>query len=85
MKTLEILKTIKEHLQASDIDEAGREAEMILSHCIGTDRVYLYRDNPLLSEETAAKIHACVRRRSEREDCVPSICEDKTASFLTYI
>ena len=46
MNALEKVRKVRESLESSGIEDADREAEMIVSHCLGTDRIYLYRDNP---------------------------------------
>jgi len=67
MNALDLLRKTKEALAISGIDNAVREAELIVSSCLGTDRVVLYRDNPPISRDDVAKIEEHVRRRSKSE------------------
>ena len=39
----------------------------LLSHCLGIERVILYRDNPGISDEMNAQIDALLKRRTGRE------------------
>ncbi len=67
MNSLDKLRKARELLERSDIDDAGREAELIISHCLEIDRVTIYRDNPGISEECISKIDEFLKRRSKRE------------------
>jgi release factor glutamine methyltransferase len=67
MNALDMLKRTKEALAMSGIDDASREAELIVSFCLGADRAILYRDNPRVSRENALKIEEYLQRRSNRE------------------
>jgi release factor glutamine methyltransferase len=67
MKALDKLRVTRELLKSFGITDAEREAEIIVSHCLGTDRVILYRDNPLIHEEADSKIDEYLKRRSLRE------------------
>ncbi len=67
IKALDMLRKTTESLAGSGISDAGREAELIVSSCLGTDRVVLYRDNPPVSPDDAARIEAYSGRRSKRE------------------
>ena len=67
MNALDILRKTKEALAMSGIGNAEREAELIVSFCLGTDRAMLYRDNPLVSRENDLKIEGYKKRRSNRE------------------
>jgi len=62
-----MLRKIKEALTMSGIDNAAREAELIVSFCLGTDRAILYRDNPPVSRDNTLKIEEYLKRRSNRE------------------
>ncbi len=46
MTALEKLRNVREFLTGLGIDDANREAELIISHCLGVDRVVLYKDRP---------------------------------------
>ncbi|MEW6675329.1 MAG: peptide chain release factor N(5)-glutamine methyltransferase [Nitrospirota bacterium] len=67
MNSLNKLRETTEFLKRSGVDDAVREAEMIISHCFGIDRTALYRDNPQISEEELTKIDGFLKRRSKRE------------------
>jgi release factor glutamine methyltransferase len=67
MKALELLRTAKESLERSSIEDASREAETIIAHCLKTVRATLYRDNPEIPEDLATKINSLVKRRATRE------------------
>jgi len=67
MKALELIITVKESLERSGIEDAVREAETIIAHCLATDRVTLFRDNPQIPRDVATKIDSLVERRAKRE------------------
>jgi len=67
MKALDLLRTTKECLEQSSIEDAVREAETIIAHCLTTDRTTLYRDNPQIPRDLAMKIDSIVERRTKRE------------------
>jgi release factor glutamine methyltransferase len=67
MRALDILREATEFLNRYDIEDANREAEIIVSHCLGTDRTVLYRDNPEIREEEIERIDELLKRRSKRE------------------
>lgn len=67
MKALESLRTAKESLERSSIEDAAKEAETIIAHCLKTDRATLYRDNPQIPGGPAAEIDSLVKRRATRE------------------
>jgi len=67
MKALDKLREATEFLNRYGIEDANREAEIIISHCLGTDRTVLYRDNPKIREEEIERIDEFLKRRSKRE------------------
>lgn len=67
MKALELLRTVKELLERSGIEDAIKEAEIIIAHCLSIDRLTLYRDNPRISKGLTKKIDSLVKRREKRE------------------
>ena len=67
MTALEKLRNVKEFLTGLGIDDANREAELIISHCLGVDRVILYKDNPDVPRDTILEIDRFLRRREKRE------------------
>lgn len=67
MNSLDKLREATEFLKRSGIDDAVREAELIVSHCLGIERVTIYRDNPQILEEELTRIDGFLKRRSKRE------------------
>jgi len=67
MNSLEKVRKVKESLESSGIGDAHREAELIVAHCLGTDRMTLYKDNPPIPDTVLQEIDEFVRRRSGRE------------------
>ncbi|MEW6001305.1 MAG: peptide chain release factor N(5)-glutamine methyltransferase [Nitrospirota bacterium] len=67
MKVLDKLKEATEFLKSYGIDEAGRDAELIISRCLEVDRMVFYRDNPTIPELYNAQIDEFLKRRSRRE------------------
>jgi len=67
MKALDKLKEAIKFLEESGIEDAGREAETIIVHCLETDRTALLRDNPGIIKNVIEKIDECLERRSKRE------------------
>jgi release factor glutamine methyltransferase len=67
MTALDKLRKAREFLERSGIDDAGREAELVISHCLVTDRATLYRDNPRIPEDLISKIDGFLKKRAKRE------------------
>jgi release factor glutamine methyltransferase len=67
MKALDKLREAKELLEQYGIEDANREAEIIITHCLGIDRTVLYRDNIEISKEELERIDEFLKRRSKRE------------------
>jgi release factor glutamine methyltransferase len=67
MRALDILREATEFLNRYGIEDAGRDAEIIVSHCIGINRTVLYRDNPEIREGEIKRIDELLKRRSKRE------------------
>jgi release factor glutamine methyltransferase len=67
MNTLEKVRHIAEVLKSAGIDDPVREAELLLSHCLGIDRISIYRDNPPLSHDALSALDRYVQRRAGRE------------------
>lgn len=67
MKALEKLSSSSDMLESFGIEDARREAELMLAYCMEIDRVSLYRDNPLLPESILRKIDEIMQRRKQRE------------------
>ncbi|HCC68545.1 MAG TPA: peptide chain release factor N(5)-glutamine methyltransferase [Nitrospiraceae bacterium] len=54
-------------LKKFGIENAGKEAETLITHALGIDRVRLYRDNPELDEFQIKAIEALLKRRLKHE------------------
>ena len=67
MQLIERVKVVKEALEKAGIEDAYREAELIVSHALGTDRATLYRDSRPIPDDSVLKIDEIVRRRVTRE------------------
>jgi release factor glutamine methyltransferase len=67
MNALKQLRVVRDLFELSGIENADREAELICSHCLGIERLQLYKDNPELSVNTLSAIDECVKRRIKRE------------------
>src|SRR4030043_1819152 len=67
MRALDKLREATEFLKQYGIEDADREAEIIVSHCIGINRTVLYRDNPVINKGQLEKIDKFLKRRSKRE------------------
>jgi len=67
MNAIDKLKEAKVVLFNAGIENPERDAESVLAHCLGIERVMLYRDNPDISDEMNAQIDALLTRRTGRE------------------
>ncbi len=67
MRSLTKINKIKNILQNHGIDNASREAELIVSFCLKKDRIILYRDNPDILPEVEKCIDNIISRRVKRE------------------
>jgi len=67
MRVLDKLKEATDFLKRYAIEDASKEAEIILIHCLGTDRTAFFRDNPKIHEKELEKIDEFLVRRSKRE------------------
>jgi release factor glutamine methyltransferase len=67
MKALDKLRKTLQALENAGIDNPGREAELIISHCLGIDRVAVYKDNPGIDEYMNSEIDEFLGRRAKRE------------------
>ncbi len=67
MNTLEKLRESTGFLKGFGVDDAVREAELIISYCLEIDRIALYRDNLQIQEEKLRNINGLLKRRSKRE------------------
>jgi release factor glutamine methyltransferase len=67
MTALDALKDATRFLQKYGVEDAAREAETIVVHCLGTDRAAFFRDNPDITKDVIKKIYAFLKRRAKRE------------------
>jgi len=67
MRALETLQSARELLEISGLNDADREAELIVSHCLGIDRLHLYKEDPDIPENILLQIYEYLRRRAARE------------------
>jgi release factor glutamine methyltransferase len=67
MKALDKIREAMELLKQYGIEDANRESEIIITHCLGIDRTVLYRDNIEISKEELEKIDEFLKMRSKRE------------------
>jgi release factor glutamine methyltransferase len=67
MRVLAKIHSVKMQLQTAGINDAERDAELIASSCLGMNRTFFYRDNPIIPADIAAEIDAKVQRRLKRE------------------
>jgi release factor glutamine methyltransferase len=67
MRAFDKLKEAAGVLKRYGIENAERDAEIILIHCLETDRSTFFRDNPIICKEELGKIDDSLRRRSKRE------------------
>lgn len=67
MRALEGLREVSTFLEKHEIADSLKEAEVIITECIGIERVTLYRDNPPLSAVQRGEISSILKRRQVRE------------------
>lgn len=67
MKAFDALTEISRSLNACMTGDALKESEMILTRCLGIDRVTMYRDNPALTSPQMDKMGLLIKRRLKRE------------------
>ena len=67
MTAIDKLKEVTAFLKSQGIEDAHKESEIIITHCLGIDKAVLYRDNPVLSEKNVKDIDSVLQRRARRE------------------
>jgi len=67
MRLLDVLRKSTESLEAAGIDDALPDAEMIVLHALGMERLDVYVNNPETGKADAAKIRRLIRRRAKGE------------------
>jgi release factor glutamine methyltransferase len=64
---MELMQEISIRLEDAGIPDAGREAELLVTHFSGIDRTALWRDRPTLDDEQLRQIEDALARRLGRE------------------
>jgi release factor glutamine methyltransferase len=67
MRVLDILKSATQYLDKSGISDAGFDAEVLVLHAAGIDRMTAYRDNPEVGEAVRTGIIGLLERRAAGE------------------
>lgn len=67
MQALDGLREVTAILGECGIEDPRKEAELILTQCLGMKKIVLYRDNPVLSPVQREEIRAVLERRRRRE------------------
>jgi release factor glutamine methyltransferase len=67
MQALDGLREVTAVLGECGIEHPHKEAELILTQCLGMEKIVLYRDNPVLSLVQREEMHAVLERRRRRE------------------
>lgn len=67
MKLLDAIRPSIKLLEKAGIDDPLADAEMLVFHAVGMDRLRAYTDNPEIGDETAARINVLVTRRAHGE------------------
>jgi release factor glutamine methyltransferase len=67
MRLLNILKSATQYLNKSGISDAGFDAEVLVLHAAGVDRMTTYRDNPEVSEAVRVRAMGLLERRAAGE------------------
>lgn len=67
MKLLDVVKTATEFLIKSGIEDPSLNAELLVFHATGIDRLAAYRDNPDITDEQRDLINRFLERRAQGE------------------
>jgi len=67
MRALQTIQSAREVLEISGLNDADREAELIVSNCLGIDRLHLFKEDPDIRENILLQIYEYLRRRAARE------------------
>jgi release factor glutamine methyltransferase len=67
MRLLELLKKASDELAKAGIDDALPDAEILVFHAVGADRLDAYLNNPEVKSADAAKAGRLIRRRAKGE------------------
>ena len=67
MRLLDIIKTSSEHLEKAGVEDFLVDAELLVLHAAGRDRLSAYIDNPEVDRTLVSRINRLVKRRAEGE------------------
>lgn len=67
MRLLDLIKKAADYLEAAGKEDALPDAERLVLHAAGTDRITAYVENPEIDSRFAAKAMRLVKRRAEGE------------------
>ena len=67
MRLLELLKAAVRTLETAGVEDALSDAEMIVFHAAGMDRLDAYVENPEVKSSDAAKVRRRIQRRAKGE------------------
>jgi release factor glutamine methyltransferase len=67
MRAIDGLRAISASLRGYGIEEFPKEAEIILTDCMGLERAAFYRDNPVISKTQWEAVTRVLERRNKRE------------------
>jgi release factor glutamine methyltransferase len=67
MRLLDALRFATEYLESAGIEDAFADAELLVFHAAGTDRISAYMENPEIGKGLSAKIRRLARRRAAGE------------------
>lgn len=67
MRASDSLKEISAALRRNGVEDSYKEAEIIVTRCIGIERTVFYRDNPVLSNDQTRQVREVLERRRKKE------------------
>ena len=67
MRLLDIIKSSADHLEESGVPDALADAELLVLHAAGMERLRAYIDNPEIDRSLRSKINRLVKRRASGE------------------
>jgi release factor glutamine methyltransferase len=67
MRLLDALRSSAEYLESAGIEDAFVDAELLVLHAAGTERISAYMENPKIGKGLSAKIRRLTRRRAAGE------------------
>ena len=67
MRVLDLLKSATQYLEKSGVSDAVADAELLVLHAAGLDRMTAYRDNPEVGEQAQVEMLELLKRRAAGE------------------